>query len=71
MTADNVFVTDEEWERINGKALIDTETVDEISDVVVDTTLKVNGVKDGMISYNRVVKLLLLYYGTQGAVQTE
>lgn len=65
VTADNVFVTDEEWERINGKALIDTETVDEISDVVVDTTLKVNGVKDGMISYSRVVKLLLLYYCVQ------
>ena len=60
--ADNVFVTEEEWERINGKALIDTETVDKISDMVVDTTLKVNGVQDGMISYNRVVELLLQYY---------
>ncbi len=59
---DNIFVTDEEWERINGKALIDTETVDEVSDKVVDVTLKVNGVKDGMVSYNRVVELLLQYY---------
>lgn len=65
--ADNVFVTDEEWERINDKALIDTETVDEISDAVVDATLKVNGVKDGMISYNRVVQLLLLYYDSYEA----
>lgn len=60
---DNTFVTDEEWDRINGKALIDTETVDEISDTFTDTTLKVNGVSDGMISYNRVVELLLWYYG--------
>lgn len=63
---DNVFVTDEEWERINGKALIDTETVDQVSDVLVDTTLKANGVSDGMISYNRVVRLLLQYYDAQG-----
>lgn len=63
---DNVFVTEEEWERINGKALIDTETVDQVSDVLVDTTLKVNGVSDGMISYNRVVRLLLQYYDRQG-----
>lgn len=59
---DNVFVTDEEWERINGKALIDTETVDEISDTFTDVTLKINGVEDGMVSYSRVVELLLQYY---------
>ena len=62
VTKDNVFVTDDEWERINGKALIDTETVEAVSDAVVDTTLKVNGVADGMISYSRVVRLLLQYY---------
>ncbi|MBQ8232871.1 MAG: DUF3810 domain-containing protein [Lachnospiraceae bacterium] len=62
VSKDNVFVTDDEWERINGNALIDTETVEAVSDAVVDTTLKVNGVQDGMISYSRVVRLLLLYY---------
>ena len=60
--ADNIFVTDEDWERINGKALIDTETVDAVSDTFVDATLKANGVQDGMLSYSRVVELLLLYY---------
>ncbi len=60
--ADDIFVTEEEWGRINGKALIDTETVDEISDAFVDTTLKINGVSDGMVSYSRVVELLLQYY---------
>ncbi len=59
---DNIFVSDEEWERINGKALVDTETVDEVSDTFVDTALKVNGVSDGKVSYSRVVRLLMQYY---------
>lgn len=59
---DNIFVTDREWERINGKALIDTETVDQVSDVLRDTSLKVFGISDGVLSYNRVVQLLLEWY---------
>ncbi len=66
---DNVFVTEKEWDRINAKALIDTETVEQVSDVIVDTTLKVNGVTDGIISYNRVVELLLQYYRQEGFLQ--
>lgn len=62
---DNVFVSDEEWERINGKALIDTEVVDKAADVFIDVNLKVNGVSDGKVSYSRVVKLLLQYYRLQ------
>ena len=30
-----------------------------------DQRLKLNGVPDGMISYNRVVELLLQWYGQQ------
>lgn len=59
---DDVFVTQEEWDRINGKALIDTDLVDEISDAFIDTNLKINGVTDGAVSYSRVVRLLLQYY---------
>lgn len=59
---DNVFVKQEEWDRINGTALIDTEVVEAASDSFTETTLKLNGVEDGMISYSRVVKLLLQYY---------
>ena len=59
---DNVFVVQEEWNRINGKALIDTEVVDKAADAFIDTNLKVNGVSDGAVSYSRVVKLLLQYY---------
>ncbi len=65
---DNIFVSDEEWERINAKAWMDTETVDEISDVFVDTTLKANGVSDGMVSYSRVVRLLMQYYRIEGNI---
>lgn len=59
---DSIFVTDEEWERINGKALFDTEIVNQAADVFIDTNLKVNGISDGSVSYSRVVKLLLQYY---------
>lgn len=59
---DDTFVMQEEWDRINGKALIDTELVDEVSDIFIDTNLKVNGISDGSVSYSRVVRLLLQYY---------
>ena len=65
---DNTFVSDEEWERINGKALVDTEVVKEVSDNLMDTTLKLNGVSDGKISYSRVVRLLLQYYRATGEI---
>lgn len=59
---DNIFVTQEEWDRINESALLDTEVVDKAADVFIDTNLKVNGVSDGKVSYSRVVRLLLQYY---------
>lgn len=66
---DATFVTDEEWERINGKALIATDLVDQAADVFIDTNLKVNGISDGSVSYSRVVKLLLQYYrGDNGGI---
>ena len=60
---DNIFVSEAEWERINGKAVVDTETVDSVSDTLTNASLKLNGVSDGMVSYNRVVELLLQWYG--------
>ena len=68
---DNVFLTQEEWDRIEDKAVLDTETVDEVSDAFTETVLKANGVSDGMISYSRVVKLLLQYYEVQGLMESE
>lgn len=63
---DNVFVVQEEWDRIDGKALIDTEVVDKAADVFIDTNLKIHGISDGAVSYSRVVKLLLQYYRYHG-----
>lgn len=60
--ADNVFVKQTDWDRIAEEALIETEVVEAVSDSFTETTLKLNGVEDGMTSYNRVVKLLLQYY---------
>ena len=59
---DNIFVTQEQWDRVNGKAVVDTETVDSVSDTLTNASLKMNGVSDGMVSYNRVVELLLQWY---------
>lgn len=60
---DNIFVTQEEWDRINGKALLDTDLVDKAADAFIDGNLKLNGISDGKVSYSRVVRLLLQYYG--------
>lgn len=62
---DNTFVADEEWDRINGKAILDTEVVESAADVFVDTNLKVNGVTDGAVSYSRVVRLLMQYHRSE------
>lgn len=60
--ADNVFLSREAWEEVEEQAVISTDVVSTVSDVLVDTSLKVNGISDGKISYNRVVELLLYYY---------
>lgn len=58
---DDIFVTEEEWERIEQSSFLETETVSRFTDMFVDTTLKVNGVADGKFSYSRVVKLMMQY----------
>ncbi len=63
---DNVFLTQDAWEQVEEDAVLDTETVDAISDEFTDTVLVVNGVQDGILSYNRVVELLLQYYEQEG-----
>lgn len=59
---DKKFLTEEEWEKVEETAVIDTEIVKEASDVFLETNLTINGVADGKISYSRVVDLLLRYY---------
>lgn len=59
---DNKFVSDEYRQKIEKEAVLSTEKVEEASDTFVDTNLKANGVPDGIVSYTRVVELLLHYY---------
>lgn len=59
---DNIFLTSEMWEEVESGAVLSTETVSKASDAFTDATLKLNGVSDGIASYNRVVGLLLEYY---------
>lgn len=59
---DNIFLTREDWQAVEKKAVIKTETVKKVSNAFTETTLKLNGVEEGMQQYNHVVELLLLYY---------
>ena len=62
---DNEFLSQETWDTVEKKAVVSTETVERISDEIVEATLVMNGVEDGMLSYCRVVGLLLDYYAGQ------
>lgn len=56
------FVPENYWEENKEKEIISTETVDAFSSAATDTSLKLNGVEDGIESYSRIVNLLLDYY---------
>jgi hypothetical protein len=66
---DNVFVTSAEWERIESTQWFQTEEVDAVTDAIIDVNLKANGIEDGILSYNRVVKLVMQYYRSSGISQ--
>ncbi len=59
---DNIFLTRENWEEVEKKAVVKTATVKQVSNTLMETTLKLNGVEEGMAQYNEVVALLLQYY---------
>ncbi len=59
---DNVFLTDDAWEKVEQKAVISTETVKKASHTFVETNLKANGVEQGAAVYCEVVGLLMDYY---------
>jgi len=50
--------------------LFETEVVDAVSDNIMNAALKANGVTDGMVSYSRVVGLVLQYYAQNGYPET-
>lgn len=56
------FLPDNYWEENAEKELISTETVETVYDTASDTSMKLNGVTDGVKSYSRMVNLLLDYY---------
>ncbi len=61
---DNVFLTEDSWEKVERKAVIKTATAKKMSSEFVETTLVLNGIEDGSLSYTRVVGLMLDYYDT-------
>ena len=62
VAGDNIFLTKENWQAVEKKAVVKTETVKKVSNAFTETTLKLNGVEEGMQQYNKVVELLLAYY---------
>ncbi len=59
------FLPDNYWEENQEKELISTDTVSAFSESASDTSMKLNGVEDGVASYSRMVNLLLDYYFPQ------
>lgn len=59
---DNIFLTKEDWQEVEKKAVVKTETVKKVSKELMQTSLKLNGVEEGVQQYNEVVNLLLDYY---------
>ncbi|MGN0151106.1 MAG: DUF3810 domain-containing protein [Wujia sp.] len=59
---DNVFLLEETWDEVESEAVLATDTVESLSNDFTETSLKMNGVKQGMASYGEVVGLLLQYY---------
>ncbi|NLL77666.1 MAG: DUF3810 domain-containing protein [Clostridiales bacterium] len=66
---ENVFLQEETWEKVEANAILDTEVVDKVSDKLSETSMVLNGVEDGILSYTRVVGLLLYYYDGSTEVQ--
>lgn len=59
---DDVFLTKEQWEQVEKKAVFSTDTVNHATNVFLETNLTMNGVEDGMHSYSRVVQLAIRYF---------
>lgn len=62
VAGDNIFLTKEDWEAVEQKAVVKTETVKKVSNSLMDVSLKMNGVEEGVQQYHEVVNLLLDYY---------
>jgi hypothetical protein len=59
---DTDFLLPEDWETVQEDAVFDMETVNAMSNQMMDSSLQFFGVEDGIASYDRVTELLLEYY---------
>ncbi|MBQ2082809.1 MAG: DUF3810 domain-containing protein [Lachnospiraceae bacterium] len=59
---DDVFISNEKWVEIEKSSPLPTSVVKEVSDKLIDNSLKINGVEEGIGSYGEVVTLLLHYF---------
>lgn len=66
--ADAIFLSQEAWDEVEAKSPLKTETVNSYTDSAMETSLKLNGVTNGMKSYGEVVLLLLDYYSQNGDI---
>ena len=64
---DDVFLTEEQWEQVEKKAVLSTETVNKATNAFLETNLTMNGVEDGIQSYSRVVRLVIRYYAEKSS----
>lgn len=62
---DDVFLTKEQWEKVEEKAVVPTETVKQAANAFLEKNLTMNGIEDGIKSYSRVVRLVVKYYARQ------
>ena len=60
--SDDIFLLPETWEKVEDKAILSTDTVNQASNTFTETSLNLNGVSDGFAAYDRVTGLLLRYY---------
>ena len=59
---DDVFLTKEQWEQVEKKAVVSTETVNQATNSFLEKNLTLNGIEDGIQSYSRVVRLVIRYF---------
>lgn len=62
---DRAFLTEDAWTEVEKKAVFKTADVTKATDKFLDTTLLMNGVKEGTASYREVVGLLMRMYETE------
>lgn len=60
--SDDIFLLPETWKKVEDKAILSTDTVNQASNTFTETSLNLNGVSDGFAAYDRVTGLLLRYY---------